>query len=45
MKNKHLLIGTFVFATAAASTYLLKLRVDRIRREIAEMEGMDIIEE
>jgi len=45
MKNKRLLIGTLIFATAAASTYLFKLRIDQIRREIAETEEIEVIKE
>lgn len=38
MKNKHLLIGTLIFATTVAAGYFVKRRIDEIRKRMAEEE-------
>lgn len=44
MKNKHLLIGVLIFTTTVAAGYLVKRRVEAVRRVLAEAE-VETIEE
>lgn len=41
MKNTQLLIGALVFTAAAAAGYMVKLRIDQIRKEMAENEAIE----
>ena len=39
--NKQLFIGALVFGVAAAAGYVVKLRIDAIRKEMAENEVIE----